>query len=444
VKIVSRVVAACLGLLPSAALAYDWSLSTTESQTFELNDNQFMRNPSPGWSLGSYTTVNANAVALTPTSQLLVNGDVGYRKYWGPGTEGIAQTQSDWVGINAHYETWGKNREDLQYLDGSFRQSSTVVAVLGDLGLLTNVNGDLDRTMLRGGIQRSLSALDTISFSASSALTTYQPASGGTQFTDSIGTATWRHKVDPLTTIAVNSQFEWLAYDTVPSSSLMLVRNTAGFETTFSPVFSYGANIGVVYTNGEIGTLPIVPGAGLGAIGTLPIVPGTGLGAIGTLPVVPGTGPVPIFAAGSAASFIGDAHAIYRLTKDTTLNLFAAQTVAPAITGALTKRSTIHAGVTQTIDPRSSVSFAGDISRQTSSGTTNDFLSGSVSYNYQFARDWHASFTYRYLYRTGTNGAALLDPFTGLLLSGAAPASANSLLVTVSNTQILKPLGLGN
>jgi hypothetical protein len=427
VKAVSRVVVACLGLWPSAALAYDWSLSTTESQTFELNDNQFMRNPSPGWSLGSYTTVNANAVALTPTSQLFVNGDVGYRKYWGPGTEGIAQTQSDWVGINAHYETWGKNREDLQYLDGSFRRSSTVVAVLGDLGLLTNVNGDLNQTTLRGGIQRSLSALDTISFSASSALTTYDPASGGTQFTDSIGTATWRHKADPLTTIAVNSQFEWLAYDTVPSSSLMLLRNTAGFETTFSPVFSYGANIGVVYTNGEIGPFPIVPG--------------TGLGLIGTLPVVPGTGPVPVLAAGSAASFIGDAHAIYRLTKDTTLNLFASQTVAPAITGALTKRSTLHAGVTQTIDWHSSVSFAGDISRQTSSGTTNDFLSGSVSYNYEFARDWHASLTYRYLYRTGTNGGLLLDPFTGLPLSGTAPASANSLLVTISSTQILKPLG---
>jgi hypothetical protein len=413
VREVGRVLAvACLGLLPGPALAYDWSLSTTESQTFELNSNQFMRSPSTGWSLGSYTTVNANAVALTPTSQLLVNGDVGYRKYWGPGTDGINQTESDWVGINAHYVTWEKNPDDKYFLDGSFRQSSTVLAVLGDLGLLTNVHGDLDRTMLGGGIQRSLSALDTISFSASSTLTTYQPASGGTQFTDSSATATWRHKVDPLTTIAVNSQFEWLVYDTVPSSDLMLFRNTAGFETTFSPVFSYGANVGVIYANAEIRTLPIVLG----------------------------TGQAPAFTAGSGASFIGDAHAIYRITKDTTLNLFASQTVAPAITGALTKRTTLHAGVTQTIDWRSSISLAGDISRQTSSGTTNDFLSGSISYSYQLAREWHASLTYRYLYRTGTNGGPLLDPITGLPISSTAPASANSLMVTVSNTHIWKPL----
>jgi hypothetical protein len=413
VRDVGRVfVAVCVGLLPGPALAYDWSLSTTESQTFELNDNQFMRSPSTGWSLGSYTTVTANAVALTPTSQLLVNGDVGYRKYWGPGTDGIAQTESDWVGINAHYVTWEKNPDDKYFLDGSFRQSSTVVAVLGDLGLLTNVHGDLDRTTLGGGVQRSLSALDTISFSASSTLTTYQPASGGTEFTDSSATATWRHKVDPLTTIAVNSQFEWLAYDSVPSANLMFLRDTAGFETIFSPVFSYGANVGVVYANAEIGSLPFASSAGL----------------------------APAFTAGSTAGFIGDAHAIYRITKDTTLNLLASQTLAPAITGALTKRTTIHAGVIQTIDSRSSISLAGDLSRQTSSGTTNNFLSGSVSYSYQLAREWHASLTYRYLHRTGTNGGGtLLDPIIGLPISSSAPASSNSLMVTVSNTHIWKP-----
>ena len=412
VRHVCRVVAACLGLLPGHALAYDWSLSTTETQTFEANDNQWMRNPSPGWSLGSYTTVSANGVVLTPTSRLTFDGNVGYKNYWGSGTEGIAQTESDWVGAHAHYVTWEKNPDNQYFLDGSFRQSSTVVAVLGDLGLLTNVHGDLDRTLLGGGIQRSLSALDTISFSASSALTTYQPSSGGTEFTDSNATVTWRHKVDPLTTISVNSQFEWLAFDSVPNADLLLLRNTAGFETSFSPVFSYGGNAGVVYANTQIGTSPFVPI----------------------------TGQVAPFVGGSTAGFIGDAHAIYRLTKDTTLNLFASQTLAPAITGALTKRSTLHAGVTQTIDSRSSISAAADISQQTSSGTTNDFLSGSVSYAYQLARDWNATFTYRYLYRTATNGGALLDPITGLPVSSSAPAAANSIMVTVSTTQIVKPL----
>ena len=96
---VTQVVVACLGLAPGPALAWDWSLSSTLSQTFELNDNQFMRNMLAGGTLGSYTTVTANAVALTPTSRLTVDSDVGYRKYWGPGNRGY---QPNRIGLDWH------------------------------------------------------------------------------------------------------------------------------------------------------------------------------------------------------------------------------------------------------------------------------------------------------------------------------------------------------
>jgi hypothetical protein len=384
------------------------------SQTFEANDNQFMRNMLAGGTLGSYTTVTANAVALTPTSRLTIDSDVGYRKYWGPGTDGISQTESDWVGIKSHYETWGKNHDDQEFFDGSFRRSSTLVAVLGDLGLLTNVHGDLDQTSLRGGFQRSLSALDTITFSAGSTLTSYDPSSAGTQFTDTIATASWRHRVDPLTTVSLTSEVEWLNYETTPVANLYLVRNNAGFETSLSPVLSYGASAGVVYTDSAIGTL--------------------------TSPVFPTAFQTPAFAGGSSASLIADAHAIYRILKNTTLNLTAGQTVAPSITGALTKRATLHAGVTQSINARSSIAVAADVSRQTVLGATNDFLSGSISYSYQIAREWNTSLTYRYLHRTATAGGnVLLDPITGLPTSSIGPASSNSLMVTVAKTTTIIP-----
>jgi hypothetical protein len=266
--------------------------------------------------------------------------------------------------------------------------------------------------MLGGGIQRSVSALDTIAFSANSTLTTYDPSSSGTEFTDSSAVATWRHKVDPLTTLSVNSQIEWLNYASVPVANLMLLRETAGFETALSAVLSYGANVGVVYSNAQVGSSPVV----------LPI-----------------TALAPALTSGSTAGFVGDAHAIYRITKNTTLNLFLNQTVAPSITGVLTKRTSLHAGVTQAINPWSSVSLAGDVSRQTSSGTTNDFLSGSVSYSYQLAREWNASLTYRYLHRMATTGGALLDPITGLPTGTMGPASANSLMVTVAKTTTIIP-----
>ena len=59
----------------------------------------------------------------------------------------------------------------------------------------------------------------------------------------------------------------------------------------------------------------------------------------------------------------------------------------------------------------------------------------------ELAKEWHASLTYRYLHRTATSGGALLcDPITGLPTTNIGPASSNSLMVTVANTQIIKPL----
>ena len=72
-------------------------------------------------------------------------------------------------------------------------------------------------------------------------------------------------------------------------------------------------------------------------------------------------------------------------------------------------------------------------------GATNDFLSGSVSYSYQLAREWNTSLTYRYLHRTANSGNVLLDPVTGLPTSTNAPASSNSLMVTVAKTTTIIP-----
>jgi hypothetical protein len=414
VRTATRAILVCLSLSPAPALAWDWSLDSTLSETLELNDNQFMRNMLAGGTLGSYTTVTANALARTETSRLTVDANVGYRKYWGPGTEGIGQTESNSLGVNARYETWGKNNQDRDWLIGSFSQSSTLVAVLGDLGVATTAHGNIDRTMVGGGIQRSLSALDTISMSATSSLTTYDPASSGTEFTDSSVTGTWRHQVSPLTTVSATSQLEWLSYDTTPHSDILLFRNTAGFETSVNRLLSYGGNAGVIYANSQVGTSPFAPSL---------------------VATTSATG-------GSAVGFIGDAHAIYRILKNTTLNLFVSQSVSPSVIGTLTKRSTLHAGLTQIINFRSSVSVAGDVSRQTSSGTTNDFLSGSVSYSYLLARDWNASLTYRYLHRTASTGGTLVfDPVTGFpIVGGTGPASSNSIMAVLSKHTNIIPL----
>ena len=62
--------------------------SDSQSETIELNSNQFLRT-SPAPSVGSYSTITANAEARTPISKFNFDADGTYRKYWGPGVEGV-------------------------------------------------------------------------------------------------------------------------------------------------------------------------------------------------------------------------------------------------------------------------------------------------------------------------------------------------------------------
>ena len=79
-------VSVCLSVSP--ALATDWALNSTLSQTVELNDNPFLRAVAAG-TLSSYSTILANATARTPTSKFSFDGNISYQKYWGPGVDGI-------------------------------------------------------------------------------------------------------------------------------------------------------------------------------------------------------------------------------------------------------------------------------------------------------------------------------------------------------------------
>jgi hypothetical protein len=93
------------------------------------------------------------------------------------------------------------------------------------------------------------------------------------------------------------------------------------------------------------------------------------------------------------------------------------------------------------------LSFGTSVSRQTSSGTTSDFLSASITYGYLLTREWNAQLSYRYLHRfasTGASSSLIFDPLTGIPLTpvnSTGPASSNSILVVVSRSVTLLPDG---
>ncbi len=192
-----------LCLMPPAAWAVDWSIRSTASETVELNDNMFLKTP-PLATVGSYSTISANAEALTPTSKFDFDSYVNYNKYWGPGASTLSETENLAYSFKGHYETFGKNSSDRNYLDAGFNQSSAAFALLGQLGVITKVVGAIDTLNFSGGLDRSLSALDTVSLSD-----------------NAFGTTT------------------------------LIQRSQGGFYTSLSPLLSFQGNWGAAYIQTE-------------------------------------------------------------------------------------------------------------------------------------------------------------------------------------------------
>ena len=394
----------------------DWSANASLSETTELNDNQFLRSNLVGGTFGSYSTITANASARTPTSRLDLNGDFTYNKYWGPGTIG-ALTETYTGGMRAHYETFDKNA-DRQYLDTSWRTSTTSLAILSDLGIQTQAAGNIDTANLLGGVERNLSASDFVALTAGSALTYFDPSSGGTQFLDTNANLSWRHRLSSLASFSINSNAEWLSYDNARQTNTIILRNTAAIDLTLTPLIDVHASAGAAIIQVD-----------QRAVLNTPIE----LAPFSTSPVILGSGAV--------VGFIGDMSIIYRILKSTTLTLTASQSVGPSVVGSLFETDAIRAGLSYTINQQSSFALSASFSRLTGGGVS-DFISATIGYNRALTREWNANLSYRYLHRSATSGTTSgFDPVTGFpVISGNAPAASNGVMLTVSrNVSVLPP-----
>lgn len=411
-KRAAAAVSVCFAMAPSVAFAFDWSIKASETETVELNSNQYLRN-SPAGSVGSYTTLNADAEARTPTSKFNFTADGTYRKYWGPGAAGTASEFLNY-GFKTRYEVQEKNKFDREYVEASWRQQNTSLALLNELGVTTPVSGFIDRLTASGGIDRSITAVDTVSLLATSTRTSYEPASGGLPFTDTLARGNWRHSLSSVTAINLSSEYELLEYSNTFNTQVQIFREQAGFDTTLSPLLSFRANAGAVY---------IVTDRGVSS--------STFGGTTSAIPV-----------SSTAIDWIGDAVLTYRMLKSTTLALTVSKSVGPSIVGSLFKRDSITASLIHTLNSRSTLSFSASANRQISS-TTTDYASASATYSYNLTREWLTSLTYRYQHRfASTGGAAIIDPVTGTpTVSGTGPADAHSLMFVATHNWTVLPSG---
>jgi hypothetical protein len=408
-----------LSVIPSGANALDWSLNSTLSETVEANDNPFLRAVAGG-ALSSYSNIIANAVARMPDAKFAFDGNVSYQKYWGPGVDGAP---SENLGGGAHllYQLNGKTDGDREYVEAGWHRQSSAFALLGQLGVVTNARGFIDTTNVGGGIDRSLTARDNVSLAVHSTYTSFDPGTGGTPFLDTLANATWRHRISPIATLIGSSDAEFEHFDNTLNTDIMILRETAGFDATFSPLLSLRGMAGVAYLQTERGSP--------------------------AFSINPATTPN-ASASGSLADFIGNMVLTYKMFRDTTLTLNADQTIAPSTVGSLIKSTSAGAGLSYQVNSHQTLSFATSLSRTTSAGATSNFLSGSITYSYLLTKEWTAQLSYRHLHEFANSGTTptgfIVDPLSGIpipVLSGTGPIDSNSIMVVVTRSVSILPDG---
>ena len=407
------IIAASLFTFLSVAPAsgYDWSIKGTLSEAVELNDNQFLRSMLAGGSLGSYSSVAATAEARTPESKFNLTSDGTYRKYYGPGVDGLPSEYINY-GFRAYYERFGKVVGDRQFAEATYGQQSAALAVFNSLGLPNNASGFINQSTARVGWDQTLTSRDFVSVGLKSIYTDFDPANAGIPFTDVIAAGTWKHRLSPTVTLVSGTEVEQLHFQNVFGTNVLIVRGLTGAEAELSPLFSVKASVGGSFLQIQDGFVSLAS------------------------PNLP-----PISGSSSTVDWLANVRLTYRLTNTANIYLDANRTVGPSVIGSILTQSTIRSGINYDINSRNLLAIFAEYTRLQSPNTT-DFVSANIVLANQITRTWTGKIAYRFIHRFTTTGSAFVDPTTGgPIVNGLGPANSNSILFVLSKSFVLLPSG---
>jgi len=371
----------CAGLGMSGARAVDLSITGYVSQSIEANSNYLMLPTPNGPTYLPVSTVVLDALARTPTMRMAATADWTYRQFLGPGGELLLPAlDRGFRGSFEKYENLGSYK-----IEGATRTQQAQQLQLAETGVAT-VGGDVITNWIEGGFKRQLSYVDQITTSVRATSLDFT-APGSTPSFDLTSTGTWTHRINPLTDITAMVQNETINYDNSAGSSsgggtnVTIWRGTLGVNSRLTRSLSFSGAAGVV-------DLTLVQGGGAASI---------------ALPVQVTTGQL---ASGSALDWIANMTMTYEINRNNTLLLAASQSVGPDSLGLIRKFDLAGIAFTHRINHAATLLFTGDFSHQPSTVGTTDLYSAAATYDYEVARDWHTSFSYRFRQRTGSFGDA--------------------------------------
>lgn len=370
------------GALTSSALAVELSINGNVAESLSASDNYFLtKNPS-GVTAESRTAGALNFLASTPTTNMLLNANYSYYKYFGPGAADTALTWGTPANVNLgidHTEQLTKYN-----VGAAWTRSDTTQVSLAQTGVASG-HGSISTHSAHGGVSHDLNRIDSVSWTAQATTVSYTDP---TQFpfSDVSTTARWNRVLSSTTTFYSSMFFDWFSQDDPAQSQRLLWKFMTGFNSTISPRLTFTGNFGWIFGNSyQLNPM---------AASSIPV------GAF--IPQV-----------GAANGFIWDVALSYRLLKTTTLSLTAAESIVPLFNGQLQKSDQVALTLSHQINRSSnlSVSAAFTLIPATTGNSVlggqsseSEFLSASINYSYQLAREWRTNLSYSYAQRNDNTG----------------------------------------
>ena len=408
----------CLGASAPAALAANFAIKGSTSETLTASDNEFLKggssssassgsastsgttNGPAGPTYKSTTAGMLDFLAETPTTRYLFDTHFSYFKYFGPGA---ADTDLTWgTPANARYTIVHTTKLDTFNLGASWNRVDVATTQLAQTGNATG-RGSADTYHAFGGVTHDLSRLDTISWSADGSTISYTDPSQ-TPYVDVTSTLTWTHSLSQLTTLNNSVYFDWLSEQNAQDSQRLFWRLQTGAQSQLTHRLKVSGNIGVVFVNAY------QKGSALASSGVQAAPPPAGPQSTSTA----GSTPFQI-QVGAANALVGDIGLTFQATKTTTISLTAAQSIMPTITGQLQQSTTVGLNISHEINRLADLSafaqFAesnssGQIGQSSTSATNSFFYTASINYSYKLTRDWRTNLSYTYRQRDDSTGTA--------------------------------------
>lgn len=372
----------------SGARAADVSAKGNVTETLEASNNYFLLNAPSGATLKSLTAGTLDVLALTPSTSYLLNTNLSYYKYFGPGA---VDTEPTWgTPASATFTVNHATKLDLFNFAASWTRADTQTTQLAQTGVASG-HGSINTFAVNGGVTHDLGRIDSISWTAQASKVEFtDPAQF--PYIDVVTTVAWNHDVSPTTKLNNFVSFDWFSEDDPNQSQRLFWKFMTGLDSKLSPRLTFTGHVGWGFVNSyqTANVQSIIP---IGLPGVTPFVPQVG----------------------AANSILADATLSYQLFKTTKVSLTAAQAVFPTTFGQLQKSDTVGFNLTHDINQRSNLSFSANFAfipattgNSAFSGQSgdSDFFSASINYGYRLTREWRTNLSYTFHERIDDTGIA--------------------------------------